>query len=88
MARTTVRLFVAAMLALLTAMIPADAVAELGGACQNSSVQSQTKQTMPCDPRRNGPDARPRREASAYISFLLAEPDIAVMFQLPPPAIA
>jgi hypothetical protein len=83
-----VRLLFAAMLALLsmqTAMPLVDFTAACEGTCRNVADQNQAEQKRPRGARRDRPDTRPRRESSIYISLLLSEPDIALLFQLPPP---
>jgi hypothetical protein len=89
MARTSVRLLYAALLALLsaqTAIRPVPVTTEYQANSPSVAARNQSQQKMPRDPHRDRIAARITHPASTpYVSFSQAEPETILHYQLPPP---
>jgi hypothetical protein len=89
MARTAVRLVFAAMLALLATQAPMPSVRVVAAFeilwLAQSPAQSNVRQRAPRKIQRSARTTRDRREPQTYVSLVAAEPDVVLIYQLPPP---
>lgn len=89
MARSAVRLVFAAMLALLATQAPVPSVRVVAAFeivwLAQSLAQSDVRQRAPRSIRRTARTTRERRQPQAYVSLVDSEPDVVLVYQLPPP---
>jgi len=85
MARTAVRLVFAAMLALLATQAPMPSVRVVAAFEIVWLAQSEVRQRAPRKIQRTARTTPDRREPQTYVSLVAAEPDVVLIYQLPPP---
>jgi hypothetical protein len=87
MARAAMKYAFAALLALLSTqavVISARAGAAIEIVCSKQTRRTDERQT-PREVRRDRAEVRAPQSAPAYVSWIMPEPDTAVLFQRPPP---
>jgi hypothetical protein len=85
MAKTAVKLIVAAMLALLAMQAPMPPVRVVAAFEIIWLAQTEVRQRAPRNIQRAARTTRNRHEPAAYASFAGTEPDVVLVYQLPPP---
>jgi hypothetical protein len=79
------RLVFAAMLALLATQASTPSVRVIAAFEVLWIAQSEVRQRTPRTPRRTARPAPNRQERTEYVSFAASEPDVVLVYQLPPP---
>jgi hypothetical protein len=85
MARTAVRLVFAAMLALLATQASMPSVRVVAAFEIVWLAQSEVRQRAPRKIQRTARTTPDRRKPLAYVSLVASEPDVVLIYQLPPP---